>query len=162
MDVVFGANMLIQTRWSNLTTKLVRKQDGIGLAEVLVAVAIISSAIVALLSSMTTGASAVQLTDEHVTARHLAEAQLEYIKSYPYSPGASSYPLADIPTRHGLAMIVNVSTASMVTLTGGDDTFLGATLPGTQASIQEVTVTVTQPAKDDKVLITLTTLKGNR
>lgn len=154
--------MIIENRWLQKVWRPVRCQNGVGLAEVLVAIVIISTAIVALISSMTTGASAVQLTDEHVTARHLAEAQMEYIKSYPYAPGASTYPLADIPTRHNFAMTVNVATASVITLTGVDDTFLGSTFPGTQASIQEVTVTVTQPHKNDKVLITLTTLKGNR
>jgi len=149
-------------RLSRAITRLIRRQNGIGLAEVLVSIVIISTAIVALISSMTTGASAVQLTDEKVTARHLAEAQLEYIMSYPYYPGTQSYPLVDMPTRHGLEMTVNVATASMITLTGAGGTFLGATLPGTQVSIQEITVTVTQPDADDRVLTTLTTLKGNR
>ena len=154
--------MIIRKRWLQNTERSVRCQKGVGLAEVLVALVLIGTAIAALISSMTTGASAVQLTDEHVTARHLAEAQLEYIKSYPYAPGTKSYPLVDIPIRHSLAMTVNVATASVVTLSGPDDTFLGTTLPGTQASIQEVTVTVTQPYANDRVLITLTTLKGNR
>jgi len=149
--------MPTQKRLSQVITKLIQRQNGIGLAEVLVSIAIISSAVVALLSSMTTGANAVQITDEHVTARYLAEAQLEYIKSYPYAPGATIYPLVDIPSRHSFAMAVSVTIPQASCLTG--DTFLGAELPESEESIQMITISV---GNSSGTVTSLTTFKGNR
>ncbi len=134
-------------------------QRGIGLAEVLVALAIIGSAITALIASMSTGASAVDLTDERVTARGLAESQLEYIKSYPFAPGTTSYPLVNLPTGRGFTMTVQVGTPTSAALSGTKTTFLGTALPNSEASVQEISITV---SRDGQEVIELTTFKGNR
>lgn len=149
--------MPTKKRWSRAISRLVRQQNGVGLAEVLVSVAIVGSAVIALLSSMTTGANAVQITDEHVSARYLAESQLEYIKAYPYEPGAATYPLVDIPTRHNFTMVVSVVIPQASCLTG--DTFLGAEIPNSEDSLQQITVTVLQ---NGGTVTSLTTFKGNR
>ncbi len=135
-------------------------QCGIGLPEVLVALAIIVGAIAALLAAMSTGASAVETTDKRVTARGLAQAQLEYIKSYPYAPGTSSYPLVDLPAaERGFTMTVEVGTPTSAALSGAQTTFLGTALPSSETSVQEVTITV---LRDGKEVVELTTFKGNR
>ena len=62
-------------------------QEGFGLVEVLVAVAIVGMTVVALLAALSTGSIGVATTDEQVTAANLARSQLEYTRSQPYAPG---------------------------------------------------------------------------
>ncbi len=138
-----------------------QKQRGVGLVEVLVAIAIMGSAITALLSSMQTGSNAVIVTDKNVTARSLAQAQIEYIRSYPFTPGTSSYDIIDIPNGYGYSINLSVATPSFSTniTMPVDNLFLGAELPDTQRSMQVITVTV---SRDGEEVIELSTIKGNR
>ncbi len=73
----------------------VRFQDeaGIGLVESLAAVAILGTAGVAFVLSLSTGAIAVREGDQEAIAQSLARAQLEYVKNYPYQPVPATYPL---------------------------------------------------------------------
>ncbi len=152
--ITLGLNK--QLKWRKTP---VHAQRGIGLAEVLVALVIISSAITALIAAMSTGASAVGITDKRVTARGLAESQLEYIKSYPYAPGTSSYPLVALPAGRDFTMTVEVGTPTSAALSGTKTTFLGTALPNSESSVQEITITVSQ---DGQEVVELTTFKGNR
>jgi len=69
----------------------IRRQEGAGLVEVLVAVAIAGSAVVMFLSSLSTGSKAVGAMYERVMAENVAQSQLEYTKSQDYVLSPSSY-----------------------------------------------------------------------
>ena len=135
---------------------LIHGENGIGLPEVLVALVILGTAITAIISSMHTGSNAVIVTDKKVTARSLAEAQLEHIKALPYNQGDTTYSIIDTSDT-GYTIALEVGTVSATALF--DTTFLGASIPGTQTSIQQITVTVSRSGAE---VIELTTFKGNR
>ena len=63
-------------------------ERGIGLVEILVAVAIMAIVFTAFLAALSTGAFSVAVVRERVTAENLARAQLECIKDHPYITGA--------------------------------------------------------------------------
>jgi len=69
-----------------------RGQRGIGLVETLVAVAVLGTAVVAFAVALSAGSIAVGDHDGEAVAQGLAQSQLEYTKSYAYSPGATTYP----------------------------------------------------------------------
>ena len=98
-------------------------QAGLGLVETLVAVAILGTSVVAFAVSLSAGAIAVGEQDGMVTAQSLAQTQLEDTKSYAYDAGAGTYPAVAAPA--GYAVTVGVSA-----------------VPGTDADIQKITVTV--------------------
>ncbi|HEY81866.1 MAG TPA: hypothetical protein G4O01_01075 [Dehalococcoidia bacterium] len=124
-------------RLASLTTK----QRGIGLAEVLVALALIGIAVVAFLSSLYTGARTVNIIYERVTAENLARSQLEYIKSQSYITAPTSYQaLSSLPP--GFTITTQASA-----IEGRDD------------NIQKITVTV---SRNGKTLLTLEDFKVNR
>jgi Tfp pilus assembly protein PilV len=100
-----------------------RGQRGIGLVETLVAVAILGTAVVAFAAALSAGSIAVGEHDGEAIAHGLAQSQLEYTKSYAYSPGAATYPLLTTP--EGYSLSVGVSA-----------------VPDTDNEIQKITVTV--------------------
>jgi len=106
--------------------------------ETLVAVAILGIAIVAFVVALSTGAIAVGGQDEATAAQGLAQSQLEYIKSQPYSPG--SYATVAAPAGYALSVAV-------------------APVPGTDTDIQKVTVTV---LRDGDGVLTVSDYKVNR
>jgi prepilin-type N-terminal cleavage/methylation domain-containing protein len=96
-------------------------QSGDSLVEVLVAVAIISAALVILVASLSTGAFGVRAANRLTTATNLAAAQLETIKGAPYNP--AGYPSID-PSRVVVNSQVITTGLQIVTVTvsceGGD------------------------------------------
>lgn len=79
-----------------------REQKGIGLIEVLVAVAILAAIGVVFMSAMTTGFRSTGIQDEQLTAESLARTQLEEIKAAPY---AANYTVAvEIPFQYYLSI----------------------------------------------------------
>lgn len=116
-------------------------QRGIGLVETLVALAIVGGAIAMFAGSLSTGARANRVVYEQVTAENVARSQIEYIQSQPYSPVPASYDiLSDVPD--GFAVATDVSA-----------------VPGRDANIQKVSVTISRGGKD---ILTLEALKLNR
>jgi hypothetical protein len=82
---------------------IVQRQQGIGLAETLVATAILSLAIVALLSAFSTGALALRKADVKITAQNLARNQMEFTKSQPYLVAPAAYSIiAPVPADYSL------------------------------------------------------------
>ncbi len=80
------------TRQRSLSLRAaLRGEEGIGLVEALIAVAILGLALTALLSAVSTGSMAVSRTEERVTAENLARSQLEYTKSQAYLPLPTPY-----------------------------------------------------------------------
>ena len=94
-----------------------------GLAETLVAIAILGTAVVAFATGLGAGSIAVGEHDGIATAQGLAQSQMEYTKSYAYSPGATAYPRLAAPEGYSLGV-------SVIAAPGGD------------ADIQKITVTV--------------------
>ena len=108
--------------------------------EALVAVAILGIIVSGLTATFGTGSLAVRVVDIEAAGQRLATNQLEYTKSYSYDAGATGYPLVDAPPGYELAVTVQP-------------------VPGTDASIQKVTVTVSY---DGEVVLTVEDYKVAR
>ena len=120
-------------------TKL-HSQKGISLVETLIAVAILGTAIVAFVVSLSVGSLAVNALDKETIAQGLAQTQMEYIKNCLYDPGATTYPILTPPATYSVTVSVSA-------------------VPGADANIQKITVTV---SKDGMNLVTVTDYKVNR
>ena len=86
-----------------LPGKLRCGEEGVGLVETLIAVAILGLALTTLLSAVSTGSLATSRSEERVTAENMARSQLEYTKSLPYQPPPASY-AAVTPSPGGYAV----------------------------------------------------------
>lgn len=115
-------------------------QEGVGLVEVLVAVAILGVTLVALLAAISTGSLGVATTEERVTAESLARSQIEYTKSEAYLAAPASYPTVTPPAGYAVS-------ADATSIPGGD------------GSIQMITVTVT---RNGDTLLTVEDYKVDR
>lgn len=102
------------------------------------ATAILSLAIVALLSAFSTGALALRKADVKITAQNLARNQMEFTKSQPYLVAPAAYPIiTPVPADYFLS-------SQAEPIDGKDD------------SIQKVTVIV---ERNDKTVYTLEDFK---
>jgi Tfp pilus assembly protein PilV len=117
-----------------------QEQRGLGLVETLVAVAILGTSVVAFVVALSAGSIAIGEQDEEVVAQSLVRTQLEYTKSYPYDSEATTYPAVDLPEGYALSISV-------------------ASVPGTDADIQKITVTV---SRESESIITVEDYKVNR
>ena len=115
-------------------------QDGVGLVETLVAVAILGVTLVTLLAAISTGSIGVATTEERVTAENLARSQLEYAKSQSYLTAPASYATVTPPVGYTIS-------AEATSIPEGD------------SSIQKITVTVT---RDGDTLLTVEDYKVDR
>jgi prepilin-type N-terminal cleavage/methylation domain-containing protein len=120
--------------------RAIQRQDGMGLVEVLVAVAILSVTLVVLVAAISTGSVGVRTTEDRVTAENLARSQLEYTKSQTYVSVPTSYATVTPPAGYA----VSVDAAS---------------IPSTDDSIQKITVTVT---REGETLLTVEDFKVDR
>jgi len=98
-------------------------QQGLGLVETLVAVAILGTSVVAFVVSLSAGSLAVAEQDTETVAQSLAQSQMEYTKNYAFNPAAATYPTVAAPA--GYSITVGVSP-----------------VPGTDSNMQKITVTV--------------------
>ena len=119
---------------------MIQQQKGLGLAETLVAVAILGTTVVAFIAALSAGTIAVGAQDEEVIIQGLARSQLEHTKSYTYIPGTGSYPTIAVPDNYALEVAVS-------------------TIPGTDNNIQKITVSV---SRESQVLLTVSDYKVNR
>jgi type II secretory pathway pseudopilin PulG len=117
-----------------------QSQRGLGLVETLVAVAILGTSVVAFAVALSAGSIAVGEQSQEVVAQGLAQAQLEYTKSYDYDAGASTYPAVDAP--EGYAVAIGVGA-----------------VPDTDAGIQKITVTIRRGSEN---ILTVEDYKVNR
>jgi Tfp pilus assembly protein PilV len=116
-------------------------EEGVGLVEALIAVAILGLALTALLSAVSTGSMAVSRTEERVTAENLARSQLEYTKSQPFQPLPASYvTVTPSPADYAVAVTADVA-------------------PGGDSGVEKITVTVTRGGKE---LLTVDDYKVDR
>jgi len=124
------------TRAKNLP----QDQRGLGLVETLVAVAVLGTSVVAFVVALSAGSIAVGEQDEAVVTQSLVRTQLEYTKSYPYDPEATTYPAVETP--EGYAISIGV-----------------ASIPDTDADIQKITVIV---SRESETIMTVADYKVNR
>ena len=116
-------------------------ERGLTLVEPLIAVAILSIALVGFLGAFATGSMSIGRTDRNVTAQHLARSQMEQAKSLAYqAPPVSYQTISAVPNGY-------VVTAD------------GASLPGKDGDIQKITVTV---SFEGRQVFVLEGLKTNR
>jgi type II secretory pathway pseudopilin PulG len=101
----------------------IQDQRGIGLVETLVAVAVLGTAVVAFVVSLSAGSLAVNEQAKETVAQNLAQSQLEYTKNYPYNPAAATYPAVTPPTGYTITISVNA-------------------VAGTDSNMQKITVNV--------------------
>jgi hypothetical protein len=121
-----------------LSTRTWLSEPGVGLAETLIAVAILSLTTVALLSAFSTGTLALNKGESKAAAENLARNQLEFAKSQPYQVAPTSYPvMTPVPAGY------SVSTRA-------------EKVPGRDDLIQKVTVEV---QRNGIVVFTLEGLK---
>jgi hypothetical protein len=137
-----GKAMLILSRWYRKGKAILRNEKGIGLAESLVAVAILGTAIVALTVALSAGSLAVNTSGHEVRLQSLAQSQLDYTKSCPYVVGATTYPTVDISLPDGYSISVTASG-----------------IPEGDENIQKITATVYVNGED---MMTVEDLKVNR
>jgi Tfp pilus assembly protein PilV len=125
-------------------TNLAHPKDprGIGLAETLVAVAILGTSVVAFVTALSAGSIAVGEQSGEVIAQNLAQAQMEYTKSYAYNPTATTYPTIAAPANYTIAVGV-----TSVPYTGND------------TDMQKITVTVSRGGQE---MMTVADYKMNR
>ena len=98
-------------------------EKGFALVESLIAVAVMGTAIVALLAALSTGSIAVTVVEEKVTVDGIARSQLEYTQSLPFQVAPATYSTIAPPAGYGV-------TAEAFPVAGAD------------ADLQKVVVTV--------------------
>jgi Tfp pilus assembly protein PilV len=119
----------------NVTRQIKNPESGASLVEILVAVAIISSALTIFVAALSTGAFAVRTSNRLTTATNLASVQLETIKAAPYNP--AGYAAMSAPSNYA----INISSSVIIT------------------GLQQVTVTVSYQGDS---LVTVGNYKVNR
>jgi type II secretory pathway pseudopilin PulG len=73
--------------------KRLRKQEGFGLVEVIIALGLLGIIGIAFLTALATSSTAILTSDKHATAESLARSEMEYVKSQDYSSDPWSYQL---------------------------------------------------------------------
>lgn len=117
-----------------------RSQRGFMMIEMMLAVAIVGTAMFAVVSAFSTSARASVFMQETATAQWLATSQIEFIRTAEYVNTPGTY--ENVPSPAGYTVANTTST-----VTGGD------------SNIQTVTVTI---AKSGEVVYTTSTVKVNR
>ena len=125
---------------ANLWAAMMDGQQGVGLVEVLVAIAILGVTVTVFLAAISAGSIGVATTEERVTAENLARSQLEYTKSLPYAAAPASYATVTPPAGYALS-------ADATSIPEGD------------SSVQMITVTVT---RDGETLLLVEDYKVDR
>jgi type II secretory pathway pseudopilin PulG len=116
-------------QWLAGVRGLAQGESGLGLADSLVAVAILGLAVTAFVVALSTGSIAVREREQQVVAQRLVQTQLEYVKNYAYDPDATTYPAVDTPEGYAISVAVTP-------------------LPDTDTDIQKITVTASQEGEE--------------
>jgi len=124
-----------------------RGEAGDSLVEILVAVAIIATALTVLILSLSTGALGVHTVNQLTTATNLATAQLESIKAAEYVTGTAGYPAIPADT-YTISQDISYWDGSSFT-----------PVPGVDSGMQWVTVTVSYGGD---ALVVISNYKVNR
>lgn len=135
-----GDKMARKTQQGLIKLDVFKDETGLTLIESLMTIAIIGVALVAFVVALSTGALAVSESDQEVTAQSLARTQMEYIKGYPYDPGATTYPTISTTDNYSISVAVT-------------------SVPDADDNIQKVTATI---SRDAEVLLTVEDYKVKR
>ena len=127
-------------RWLPRVKACLQDQRGLGLAESVVAVAILGVSVVAFVVALSAGMLAVGEQGREVVAQSLVRSQLEYTKSYPYDAEVTTYPLVAAPAGYAVSVAVG-------------------SVPDTDTDIQMITVVVSHEGED---ILTVADYKVNR
>jgi hypothetical protein len=84
-----------------------RDQSGIGLAEALVAIAILGVSAVCFVSSLSAGAISTSTLQESMIAQRLLTSEMETLNSLQYDITGLSYPVISLPADYNLTLSVN-------------------------------------------------------
>ena len=129
--------------------------SGIGLIEVIIALAILGIIAAAFLGGLFTSLKSVAISEERSVAVTLAQSQMEYIKGLTYEEGASpSYEQIDVPSPDYPDYIISVDAPPIDPNTGSP-----LANPGDDMGIQKITITVSH---QDSEVFTLEDYKVNR
>jgi type II secretory pathway pseudopilin PulG len=135
---------------------MVRDERGSTLVGELIALAIVGTALVALLSGLSTSSLGVRVVERRVSAENVARSQMEAIKAAPYqpNPAAAPYPTVSVPSGYDLT----IGVSYWMTATG---TFT-STLPETDSGLQRIRVEVRPAGEPDSIAFALEDYKGDR
>ena len=129
-------------RWNRLVARL-RDDRGIGLIELLIALLVLNLGIFATLGAFTSGAVAIRNASRISTAAAIADKQMEAYRNTAYANIAASGP-ANVTGADGRTYTVTATVSSGSQKTGV--TYTGST------SVKVVTITVTDPGNNNKLL----------
>jgi prepilin-type N-terminal cleavage/methylation domain-containing protein len=90
-----------------LNDKQKNNQKGFSLVEVLVAIAILGLIASAFIGSLSTGAIATRLQGEDLTARNLAQSQMEKLKAAVYDNDGATYSSISTPSGYSISISAN-------------------------------------------------------
>lgn len=133
-------SLLSLTKSNHKPVAGVPSQRGFMMIEMMLAVAIVGTAMFAVVSAFSTSARSATFVQETATAQWLATSQIEFIRTAEYVITPGTY--TTVPSPAGYA-VANATSA----VSGGD------------SNIQTVTVTIT---KSGEVIFTTSTVKVNR
>jgi len=116
-------------KWLGSLKFRVQDEGGLGLVESLAAIAILGVSVVAFVVALSSGSITVREGGQESVAQSLVQTQLEYIKSYPYDTGATTYPTVEAPEGYTISVAVTP-------------------IPNTDTDIQKITVTISREGGD--------------
>ena len=135
---------------------MVRDERGSTLVGELIALAIAATALVALLSGLSTSGLGVRVVERRVSAENVARSQMEAIKAAPYQPNPTTvpYPTVAVPSGYGLTIDVSYWMTATGTFT--------SSLPLADAGLQRIRVEVCASDEPDSIAFALEDYKGDR
>jgi len=135
---------------------MVRDERGSTLVGELIALAIAATALVALLSGLSTSGLGVRVVERRVSAENVARSQMEAIKAAPYQPNPTTvpYPTVAVPSGYGLTIDVSYWMTATGTFT--------SSLPHADAGLQRIRVEVRASDEPDSIAFALEDYKGDR
>ena len=115
-------------------------EKGMSMLEALVSIGILGGVVMTFIFGMSGGALTVKENWQELTVQNLARNQMEYIKSYPYTVNATTYPKISAPASYNISVGVK-------------------TVPGGNSNIQRVTANI---SRNSVLLMTITDYKVKR
>jgi hypothetical protein len=99
-------------RYFSWLPTIFKEQTGIGLAETLVAIAILGVSAVSFISNLSAGAISVRTLNEETVVQQLLTSEMETLRGVTYDVSGTSYPIISSPSGYTLTIAVNSSIYS--------------------------------------------------